>query len=173
MGKAFALISCAEPVSSLVGSIIFNSVYRATVDKVFPGFVFALEAGFFVLLFVALVGLWFDIRQHAGGPFNALKEETQLRSQFALTDTESKSDLKSAHALTDVMNHVSQQHGYGTTTNKSSAITSAAPSHNNPVVWNGVQPRPTVSAEPFHSVDANGRRRSGHGRRCSVEMEAP
>lgn len=84
LGKAFALVSCAEPVSNLVGSVVFNSVYRATFERIYPGFVFAQEAGFFVLFLAALGFLWFDVRRQstASGEqsYGALREETQLRS---------------------------------------------------------------------------------------------
>lgn len=54
-GKAFALMSCAETVAILVGSVIFSGVYRATRD-ILPGMVFILEALFFLAFIVVI---WF------------------------------------------------------------------------------------------------------------------
>ena len=56
-GKVFALVSCAETVAILAGSIIFVSVYNST-KNFFSGSVFVFEALFFVslLMLVYLVG---------------------------------------------------------------------------------------------------------------------
>jgi len=61
MGKAFSLLSCAETVSNLVGSIIFNNMYNAT-KHISPGFVFGMEAIFFVGLLFALALLGRDMK---------------------------------------------------------------------------------------------------------------
>lgn len=61
MGKAFSLLSCAETVSILVGSVIFTSVYNST-KYIMPGFVFAAEAVFFACLFFVVLLLGRDMK---------------------------------------------------------------------------------------------------------------
>jgi len=123
LGKAFALISSAEPVSSLIGSVIFNSIYRATFDRIFPGFVFTLEVAFLTGLFLALLALWYDFNQtmDPSAQFGSLPEETQLRlpavgAKLVATAAVSGEDLKAAshsgQTLTEVMNAWPQQY-YG------------------------------------------------------------
>lgn len=62
MGKTFSLLSCGETFSSFLGSIIFTSVYQATVS-VFPGLVFAADAMVFVVLLLALLVLACDLKR--------------------------------------------------------------------------------------------------------------
>ncbi|CAN0372390.1 unnamed protein product, partial [Lampetra fluviatilis] len=54
-GAVFAAVACVEMVSALVSTLIFNSVYTATVAW-FPGFSFLLAAAF-MLIPMALVGV--------------------------------------------------------------------------------------------------------------------
>lgn len=132
IGKVFALISCAEPVSSLIGTVVFSTVYRLTFDRIYPGFVFALEVAFFVCLFCALVALWYDIRRCAASPYGALMEETQLRSAaftapidgrlaVASSAAEAKAATRSSESLTEIMNAWPQQHDYGTAADSNSS----------------------------------------------------
>lgn len=71
MGKAFSLLSCAETVSILVGSVIFTTVYNST-KHIMPGFVFATEGVFFFLLFFVLLLLGRDMKLAA--QYNILSE---------------------------------------------------------------------------------------------------
>lgn len=71
MGKAFSLLSCAETVSILVGSVIFTTVYNST-KYIMPGFVFATEGVFFVIFFFVLLLLGRDMKLAA--QYNILSE---------------------------------------------------------------------------------------------------
>ena len=71
MGKAFSLLSCAETVSLLLGSVIFSNVYNAT-KHITPGFVFLLESAFFFFYFFVLVLLGRDMKLAA--QYNQLQE---------------------------------------------------------------------------------------------------
>lgn len=71
MGKAFSLLSCAETVSILVGSVIFTTVYNST-KYIMPGFVFAIEGLFFFLFFFVLMLLGRDMKLAA--QYNILSE---------------------------------------------------------------------------------------------------
>ena len=61
-GKVFALISCAETVAILAGSIIFVSVYNST-KNFFPGSIFIFEAMFFVCMLVMIYMVSRDIKE--------------------------------------------------------------------------------------------------------------
>ena len=62
IGKCFSLISCLESVSNLVGTVIFTNLYTATALKLFPGFTFAMDALFYVLLVGCVLIVWQDMR---------------------------------------------------------------------------------------------------------------
>ena len=95
-GKAFSLLSCAETVSALVGSVVFTGVYAATFE-IYPGFVFALEAVFFVVLFLMLMALGHDMKVCA--QYGMLQEVTgggdvgaggQILPAYGTTDADCK-----------------------------------------------------------------------------------
>ena len=48
VGTVFALVASLEVLDSLIASIIFNSIYSATVDWM-PGFSYYLMSGMFVV----------------------------------------------------------------------------------------------------------------------------
>ena len=51
IGKAFALISCAETISNLIGSAFMTVVYQATQD-IYKGLVYIIESGIFIAWFL-------------------------------------------------------------------------------------------------------------------------
>ena len=65
VGKVFSLLSCLEAVSNLVGTVIFTNIYTATASKLFPGFTFALDAGFYCILLASVSAVWYDMRSSA------------------------------------------------------------------------------------------------------------
>lgn len=62
MGKTFSLLSSGETLSNFIGSLLFTSIYSATV-AVFPGLAFVADAALFFLLFLALLVLAWDMRR--------------------------------------------------------------------------------------------------------------
>ena len=62
VGKAFALLSCGESLSTMIGSVVFSRAYNATLPY-WAGSTFVLDALVYVL--VLLITLWFmrDVRQ--------------------------------------------------------------------------------------------------------------
>lgn len=62
VGKAFALLSCGESLSTMIGSVVFSRLYNFTLPY-WAGTTFVLDALVYVL--VLLITLWFmrDVRQ--------------------------------------------------------------------------------------------------------------
>lgn len=53
VGKIFSLLSCGETIANLFGSVIFNNIFAATADSLFPGFAFIADCVVhFILLFI-------------------------------------------------------------------------------------------------------------------------
>lgn len=61
IGKMFSMISCGETVCNLFGSVLFVSIYRATV-QMYPGLVFVLDTAVNLLL---LGVVWYVMRQES------------------------------------------------------------------------------------------------------------
>ncbi|ELT95312.1 hypothetical protein CAPTEDRAFT_201470 [Capitella teleta] len=49
LGRTFSLLSCGETVANMMGSVLFATLYSATVD-IFPGFAFLVEGGVYVVM---------------------------------------------------------------------------------------------------------------------------
>ena len=104
IGKIFSLLSCAETLSNLVGSILFTSLYSATLN-IYPGFTFTLDAILFAILFLILLWLAWDIRYSLG--YNILEGRTLggvgSTQNYGTTGARSQTSLTTSLTTTSLM----------------------------------------------------------------------
>ena len=62
VGKTFALLSCGERISNLLGSTIFMTAYSATLD-IWDGAAYMLDAAIYMMMLFIILFFGLDIRQ--------------------------------------------------------------------------------------------------------------
>ncbi|KAK6189070.1 hypothetical protein SNE40_005115 [Patella caerulea] len=74
MGKAFAVLACAETGSKVIGSVVFNYVYGATVH-VYAGSAYLMEAVIYMFTLAIAVCLYRDLK--LSGAYDLLKGNSE------------------------------------------------------------------------------------------------
>lgn len=70
LGTTFALVASLEVLETLLASLIFNSIYSATVDWL-PGFCYFLMSGMTVFPIILLI--WLYVLERQGNPYAVMQ----------------------------------------------------------------------------------------------------
>lgn len=100
MGKTFSLLSSGETLSNFLGSIVFTSVYSATV-AIFPGLTFVVDAALFFLLFLAVLLLAWDMRRMSRSPLVQDISDARMHLYGSTGDCPVPSFLETDHMETN------------------------------------------------------------------------
>ncbi|ESO97503.1 hypothetical protein LOTGIDRAFT_152593 [Lottia gigantea] len=82
VGKAFAVLACAETASKVLGSVIFNYTYGATVS-IYPGFAYLMEMVLYLIVLILAIWLHKDVM--VSSAYNLLKGNVDERPTEAET----------------------------------------------------------------------------------------
>ena len=98
IGKVFSLLSCGETISNLLGTVIFNTVYTATLS-IYPGLTFSMDSMAFFIWLVVILLMSNDIKESSN--YRLLEELNEANNYGTADQMDTKSSKEFLNGIVE------------------------------------------------------------------------